>query len=591
MCWVCLLTFSPRAYGQVRRFVVDRFSGPQSASLRKLLIEDLASLDDVEIVSDQELQAVREQLKIPPSTRDAAQLQALSAALQASALIRGRVQRSRRTWRLGVTVINGKTGKPDKPVPAATWQGSTLQSLHQVRTQGAKRLAAALVATEVADPAALTPDEAEPPARTHEPKEAATPPPTAPPAPNKQKKPQLQAPPSDSPYYRSPESSPKTAPGFDDGDFAARFADDPFALEGGGRREAAGPSTDIFATPPPTDVDASTAAAAGASSSASSSTRSTGARDARWESMRAEFGFGTLYRSLRARAGVFSRYRSPDLDPENNEIIEEERQFSSSGAGNLELGFRIEAYPGAIPNKQVFPWLGLVVGYQRAVDADVPAPADDDAEGFDGKVGSSGSELYLGIKGRTRFNDPRTGPRLFIEAGWGRFDFTLDTNDLEQIDPSTVVPPVSYGYVQLSGGLQFTLSPTYLIGELAVGGRFGVSMGQDMRDIWGVDSQPGNALIGGLRLRSQAPYLFRGAYFAFHLQLLRFVTEFKGQTRCQSDDAAACDEASAGNFPIDWEPWPYPAGDPNAVSEGGGIRGKVADLYIRWSIGFGYAFR
>src|SRR4030095_603443 len=114
--------------------------------------------------------------------------------------------------------------------------------------------------------------------------------------------------------------------------------------------------------------------------------------------------------------------------------------------------------------------------------------------------------------------------------------------------------------------------------------RLGFDVGSDAKRIWGVNTANFRGIDLGLKLKSEAPYLFKGAYFMVLAELFRFVTRFSGQTACRSEPCGT----TQTNTPDLWEPWPFEGELANVT---GGLKKPVHDNYLRLVAGFGFELK
>lgn len=534
LCGLALVTVAWATPGRAetpKRVVVEPFSGTEATSLRAALIEDLQQQPSVVMVPLPEVNEAKRRLKLRSLTRSK-DYRRLSHALNVAVFVSGSVRRDRRSWVLAVRVRNGATGEVEA---TPSWSGRTLAALRTVRRTAYQRLAKAMAASEPAGP------EAE--------------------------------------RVKAPVAAVAVLPA------------------GAGNGAATGAATNV-ADPQGTaaapwfsgiEPTASSPIANPVETAAAESAVQPTDRNQRWEAFSLGLEFGFLFRDLSAQAGVFERFRNPMLATTNNNVISETRKYQSGAPGGMELGVRAEFYPGAFGRRQLFPWLGVVGSFHHslALGLDGPPCTQPGCPTMPVSLGVTQSELYAGLRGRVRFKHPQHGPRLFFDVGFDQFRFMLDSNDLAQTDRSTIVPPLVYNTVQFGAGVRFSLVRTYLIMSLNAGGRFGLSLGDGARRIWGTQTKAGHGVLLGMELRSEAPYLFRGAYWTFNTQFFGYFTKFRGQTACRSGNCPP----TANNNPDLWEPWPYEGTDTEKILPGGGIKGTVKDLYLRFNFGFGYAFR
>jgi hypothetical protein len=297
--------------------------------------------------------------------------------------------------------------------------------------------------------------------------------------------------------------------------------------------------------------------------------------DDRHPAFRLALGGGTLYRSMATRVvPVYSNMGIPAEGPA------EDRSYTSAAPGHPELGVELEFYPGAF-GSQPLPWLGLVASYRRAVGLGStgcapavpgnPCPSDVD-------VPTSQQELFVGLRAKYVFGSPRTGPEIFADVGYGLFEFILDPSALVRLDPSSIVPPVSYSYLHVAAGVSYPVVPTYLVLGARFGIRPGLGLGADQKRVWGTGTSGAFGWQLGLDVRSEAPYIVRGLYFALAVQYFSFSTAYSGQTACVSEPCTP--------WTSDWRTrGPGTAWQPLRLPE------PVGDGYLRVALSLGYAFR
>jgi len=138
LAFVAALSVLPAhvAEAQGQRVVVQRFSGPRGAALRRRLISNLEE-NGVSVVAEGEVRAARQGLGFGRRLRGD-QYTELARELGVAAYIDGRVRRQRRRgWSLAVRVRNAFDGEV---LGTARWRGRRSRSLSSVRRNGYDRL-------------------------------------------------------------------------------------------------------------------------------------------------------------------------------------------------------------------------------------------------------------------------------------------------------------------------------------------------------------------------------------------------------------------------------------------------------------------
>lgn len=304
--------------------------------------------------------------------------------------------------------------------------------------------------------------------------------------------------------------------------------------------------------------------------------------DSRWSWLSVALLGGTLHRSMAADAVVSNNGR----DPAGPAEFTEERAYESSGIGHVELGVEAVFYPGAIGDNPVFPYAGLVARFRHSLflstdacrERTPPSTPCTDSDRF--TIGTSAYELYLGARGRY----PLLGEGIHVlegllDVGYRQFVFDLDRADLLKLERFSVVPAFAYRSLAVALGADYGVFDSLKVGA-SVGYHFGLGIGEDAREIWGVDSTGG----GGLDLELRGTFdlssvVADGVFVRLDLAYFHFTSDIAGQTVCVD---APCDDAVNDR----WEAWPSESGDPNAVT--GGIKSSVTDHYFRWGLALGY---
>jgi hypothetical protein len=532
-----LATLAPLPAHAETKVAVLRFAGPQAARLRTGFVANLEQQAGIVLVDQDEITRTQNAMGLRRLRRDRDYAR-VGAEVGVAAFVEGRVSRRRRRWSLIVRVRSGQDGSL---LGTATWGGRNPGALSAVRRNGYERIAEYLELAGESAPAASG--------------DAATT--------------------SDRPWYASgrPTSGGPTRVEMPaDGDGAGDAEDDerPPALRGDGDDP----------DEPPDDDDDEEPAADGA----------------RTEWFVVKLLGGTLARSMTAEAEVRNECvmgaggmvtgrscREPSATGTN---IQETRSYGSNFLGHGELGLGVEIYPGALPDGQPVPWLGLVGSFRYGLFLNTigcrarPRAFDDCTEVDRFEIPTSQLELYVGARGRYRFGEGPSGLEMFADVGYGRFHFGFDIDALKDLEVLSIVPPLEYSYLQVGLGATYGIVPTYFTAGFRFDYRFGLDVGTDAKKVWGVLTSDMSGLLLAIDLRSDAPYIYPGVHFGLTVELFRFTTTYQGQTACLQ---AGCD---ANTDP--WEPWPFVGSEENVT---GGIAEPVDDDYLRLSLVVGYSFR
>lgn len=287
---------------------------------------------------------------------------------------------------------------------------------------------------------------------------------------------------------------------------------------------------------------------------------------------------GALRRDLEAVATVVNNGRNPSAPA--NATFQERRSYSSKGLGHMEVGILAEVYPGMFLDDPI-PWIGVrarlmyglflsTTGCQDRSDLTMPCM---EAQQFE--LDSSQYELYLGARGRYRFDEVEN-LTLFADLGWGHFSFGFAEEDLRQLERVSVVPSFGYHYLRASVSGEYQAIPKLLAISAELGAHLGLGIGQQAKEVWGVESSGGSGWLLAIRANSEvADNVLLGVAFEY----MTFSSSFEGQTACIEGDCAS------NAIDTVWEPWPSQGGDPNAVV--GGIADSVTDHYVRLAISIG----
>lgn len=310
----------------------------------------------------------------------------------------------------------------------------------------------------------------------------------------------------------------------------------------------------------------------------------------RMDAFRVELLVSALRRNLDATAEVDPALRGGTA---GDAPIIEPRGFSSRGLGGMELGLRLELYPGALlPDQDRFGFLGFYLAYRTSLGLSTTfdgcplgsAPRCTDEDGVV-TLSTRTTDLDMGIRIRHRFGKWRHSPTIMADIGYGIFSYSFDADGLQRVRADQILPPMRYRQLHLGTGLEVGIVPIYLsfVGRFHY--RLGTQIGDDALAIWGQDTYNirGMRILG--ELRSEMPYILPGMYVGLGAEFFRFQTVFRGQTACANPDGAG------GCAPNDlWEPWPT-SGSGGAERVSGGLRDAVQDSYFRINLTVGYAFR
>ncbi len=301
--------------------------------------------------------------------------------------------------------------------------------------------------------------------------------------------------------------------------------------------------------------------------------------------------FGVQHQSMSARAAVYAVYRdgSNAAPSTSSDLVQETHRYESSGIGHFEGGVEGVFYPGALGHGQPVPWFGIVGRYSHSLGITTLGCASTASCTLESvPVHTSQDEIYFGARGRFRLGHGPKALRLLADLGWGDFSFLFDTNALMRIDPSTVVPPVSYTYVGLGLGVAAPvaeISPGAFLTLKAHGAyRLGLGIGQEAKLIWGVDTGSPSGFEVGAGVQVDLPFLAKGVFASLDGQFFRFTTTYRGQTGCEANGFC-------------WEDWPSnpPPSTRHQLQPGstldpnGGIEAPVDDTYYRLGMSIGYA--
>lgn len=267
---------------------------------------------------------------------------------------------------------------------------------------------------------------------------------------------------------------------------------------------------------------------------------------------------GTLHRDMSANVNV----ASPRLH--GTEI----RSYSSAYIGNFELGLAGEIYPGALLDRQPFPWLGLYLAYRHSLGLSSQGVASD---GSDVALPTEEQQVDIGLRGRVVVGgQTRRGLELTAAIDYSLFEYKFDTAVLSTLDPSGVIPPMSYSSLRFAVGGSYPVVTTYLRVGVHLAYRLGLDIGADARAVFGRDTGVADGMDLGVSFRSEAPYVVRGFWFGLDLDFIGYSMRFRGAPRCIV--APGC-MSSTG-------PW-------EALT----VPDRVGDAYVRMTVQVGYAFR
>jgi hypothetical protein len=520
------------------RVATLRFLGPQGGRLHGNLVQNLAESGAVELVPERELERAQRSNR---RLRNESSYAALASAVDASFVVEGRVSRLRRGWSLTVRVRDAEGAI----VGSESWGGRTVGSLSAVRRNGYDRLGAYFQtarprsnargtgARQVRRPVVRTGTQ-----RTGTPTVQRT----------------------GTPWYATPEPEPEVNASSGDGSRPWYAGEAPPEEEE--EEEEDEPDTD-----------------------------SAGRR--RWDAFSAALIGGVERRFMSAEArvrnecgmegGVYTG-RSCRDPSRNGEVLAEERSYDHAGLGHGQIGVTAEVYPGAFADDQPFPYLGayVLVRYGILLETETCAAR---SRAFDVctvddvfRVPTTEYELGIGLRLRVGFDDERYGGAAIFDLGYGRLHFGFNLNALAEVEPQSVIPPITYDYVNLGAALRYGIVPVYFIAAARFGYRYSFGVGSDAQNVWGVSTGGSHGLVAGVDLTTEMPYIAEGIFLRLGVEYIRLMTTFRGQV--------ACFEGSACTDDGPWEAWPYGA-DLQDVT--GGIQGTVADNYFRVAFELGYA--
>jgi hypothetical protein len=293
--------------------------------------------------------------------------------------------------------------------------------------------------------------------------------------------------------------------------------------------------------------------------------------DDRYTAFRLALGAGTLRRSMSTE--IIPLYGVTGSETEGPA---ETRSYQSGGLGHAELAVEAEFFPGAF-GSQAFPYIGLLASYRASVGLQstgcaASTPTMDCPS--DVTVTSSQSDLYVGLRGRYAIGGPASGPELDFDLGFGYFAFTLDLDRLAELDPSAVIPPVGYAYLNLGTGVSIPIVSQYLSVGLRAAYRLSLGVSAAQKEVWGTLTSSAPGFLLGLEVKHGMPYLARGLYLGVAFQYFAFSTTYEGDTACKT---SACTPWYPGAAGAPWQPIRVP--DP------------VSDAYMRLAFSIGYEFR
>ena len=174
----------------------------------------------------------------------------------------------------------------------------------------------------------------------------------------------------------------------------------------------------------------------------------------RMDAFRVELLVSTLRRNLDATAEVDPTLRGGAA---GDAPVIEPRGFTSSGIGTMELGFRLELYPGALlANQSRFGFLGFYLAYRSSVALTTtfdgcPVGSNPRCTDEDGVVALSTrtTDLDMGIRIRHRFGKWRHSPTIMADIGYGLFSYAFDADGLQTVRADQILPPIA---VQIRSG-------------------------------------------------------------------------------------------------------------------------------------------
>ncbi|MBZ0115583.1 MAG: hypothetical protein K8H88_01220, partial [Sandaracinaceae bacterium] len=310
----------------------------------------------------------------------------------------------------------------------------------------------------------------------------------------------------------------------------------------------------------------------------------------RYDAIRVALAGGTLFRWMHTIASVYAVQRGMSPAMPSSELLDEDRRYQSGGIGHFEPGILFELYPGAIPDPQVFPYLGLVFSFTHSAFVQTSGNPPRASPGDPIPIPTDQLELYVGLRGRYRFGQARRDPEVFLDLGYGLFEFLLGTDALQLIERSTIIPTYSTSYVQIGGGARYGIIPTYLTVGVDLAARIGTTIGADTRNIWGVETGAPFGFAFGVEARSEIPEIVRGFFVALRLSYFMFTTTYRGQVGC-AEPGGCGGMINPWEDTRLWEIWPVDPSTPTQLDNVvGGVRDAVNDNYFRIQLQVGWQY-
>jgi len=533
---VTLLWLSPAATSaQRKRVFFESFRGPQNASLQRSIVAKVVDDTHFERINSQKMKRFVRERKAGRLKHD--DYVTFAKRYGISAFVGGEVGKHRGGWVASVEVKNGSDGAI---VGVVTWRGRTLRDLQTGTRGAADKVRLYLLATKPPPFASAPVIKYKPPIEEPPPRE---PPPREP----RPREPLEEHPSGDSPWVLEDErllqqTKPQPNP------LVRQAAERPKPKKDA--RKPKGISVTLLA--------------------------------------------GVLSRDMVGQLRVYNRKRT---DNPEYEQITEQRTYQTGLPGYPEAGLHVEIYPGILLDASWLEPLGVVLSYRRGVllsssgcaqreNSQEPCPDT-------GKitVGTLESEAYAGLKGRFLIPD---GPRFFElspEVGIGEFRYDFNLDDIRRLDLPAVIPPMIYRYVQLGFQVRYDFVARYFNLGFNFNYRPGLT-NPDANLVWGVDTKASRGFAVGLNIRSEAPYLFDGAFLFAGGEWFRFTTRFAGQAGC-GQPGGNCPRADVPEYQNNtpWETFPEEQREGEATGKvTGGPQAPVNDTYIRIQLGLGWAF-
>lgn len=351
------------------------------------------------------------------------------------------------------------------------------------------------------------------------------------------------------------------------------------------------------------------------------------ARGLPYRAFEVSFLTGVIHRSIEADAYTYNHAR---YDTTKDLTFLERRSFDSGGLGALELGLRAEFYPGLFWDIDWMVPFGIVASYRhslftsaqgckaRGYNENGPnfrtSPDEGCPSGGTLDVPITQYQLYIGLRGRWALGDLSQPLEVITDVGFDRFNSGFDINQLKKLEFPAVIPPLVYQSIKLGLEVRYPIIAKYLILGANVAYNFGITS-PDQNFIWGgvrVQDGPSNqpltsgaqGYVLGASIRSEAPYLFDGAFWTLGFEWMRYSTLFRGQSRAAQSTVISCSTGEEDPSATDadncsrWEVWPV-AGetgdkqvDPTNFdpSKRGGIANPVNDDFIRVNLSLGWMF-